>query len=59
LQPAFVGMRQAWVAEALHQQRAERSQAIVASREYGFVLFPEKVLTDFLLPILENSGGGG
>ncbi len=59
LQPAVAPLREAWSAQTIKNQRDERTKAIFASREYGFVLFPEVTLTNFLLPILENSADAG
>ena len=36
-----------------------RGEAVLNSREYGFSIFPESILTDFLTPILENSPAAG
>ena len=58
LQPAVAGLRDLWTREAADAVRRQRFEAILASREYAFVLFPEVALTDFLLGELENSARG-
>jgi hypothetical protein len=58
LQPAVGGLRDLWTRQAADVARRQRFEAILASREYAFVLFPEMALTSFLLGELENSAGG-
>jgi hypothetical protein len=58
LQPAVAGLRDLWTHQAAEAARRQRFEAILASREYAFVLFPEVALTDFLLGELENSARG-
>jgi hypothetical protein len=59
LQPAVAKLRESWSAAAKEQQRAQHAKAILASREYGFVHFPEVTLTNFLLPILAKAAAAG
>jgi hypothetical protein len=59
LQPAVAQMRELLARRADEAARRRRSEAILASRVYAFVLFPEVALTDFLLKELENSAGSG
>jgi len=58
LQPTVAGLRDLWTRQAADAARRQRFEAILASREYAFVLFPEVALTDFLLGELENSARG-
>jgi hypothetical protein len=55
LQPAVAELRELWSSQAKLQSNRERSEALLRSREYAFTLFPEPILTKFLLPVLENS----
>ena len=59
LQPAVANLRQAWTSQADLQARQQRFEALLRSREYAFTLFPEPVLTKFLLPVLEMSAENG
>jgi hypothetical protein len=59
LQPAVAGLRDSWTARADLQARQQRFEALLRSREYAFALFPEPVLTKFLLPELEMSAENG
>jgi len=58
LQPTVAGLRDLWTRQAADAALRQRFEAILASREYAFVLFPEVALTDFLLGELENSARG-
>ena len=59
LQPAVASLREAWTSQADLQARQQRFEALLRSREYAFTLFPEPVLTKFLLPVLEMSAENG
>ncbi len=59
LQPAMVPLRERWSTEATRFKSHEHAKAILGSRQYGFVLFPEQALTNFLLPVLEKSAPAG
>ena len=59
LQPAVAALRELWASEAAKRADRQRAEALLISREYAFTLFPEVDLTNFLLPILENSGANG
>jgi hypothetical protein len=59
LQPAVADLRESWSAANVKRDQQQRSAALLASREYADVLFPEVILTNFLLPILENSAATG
>ncbi len=47
LQPEVAGLRQRWSQQADELSRKLRGEAILTSREYAFVLFPELLLTNF------------
>jgi hypothetical protein len=55
LQPAVAELRELWTSQANLQSKRERSETLLRSREYAFTLFPEPILTKFLLPVLEIS----
>jgi hypothetical protein len=59
LQPAVSGLRDSWSAEMARLGAQEQWEAIFASRDYAFSLFPQSTLTNFLLPILENPAPSG
>jgi hypothetical protein len=59
LQPSVAHLREIWSAAAIQRDQQQRSKALLTSREYADVLFPEVTLTNFLLPILENSAATG
>jgi hypothetical protein len=59
LQSSVAGLRTNWNAELARLSQRERGEAVLNSREYGFSIFPESILTDFLTPILENSPAAG
>jgi hypothetical protein len=54
LQPFVAHLREQWTLDAQRRAKAERSEAILASRAFAFPLFPELALTNFLQPVLEN-----
>jgi hypothetical protein len=54
LQPFVAHLQQQWTDHAKERAKRERSETILASREFAFPLFPELALTNFLQPVLEN-----
>jgi hypothetical protein len=48
MQPAVAALRDQWTTESDEMVQSLRTQAILASREYAFPLFPEVALTKFL-----------
>jgi hypothetical protein len=59
LQSSVIGLQNSWSREIARLSAQERCEAILASRDYAFSLFPQSALTNFLLPILENPSGSG
>jgi hypothetical protein len=59
LQPSVAGLRELWTSQANLQADQQRLEALLRSREYAFTLFPEPILTKFLLPVLEIPGQKG
>ena len=47
MQPIVEPVRREWTAEADQLSEKLRGEAVLASREYGFVLYPELLLTKF------------
>jgi hypothetical protein len=59
LQPFVAHLRDAWTDNAAQRSAAERSAKVLLSREYGFPLFSELALTNFLTGLLEKSAATG
>jgi len=59
LQPSVAALRELWTSQANLQADQQRLEALLRSREYAFTLFPEPILTKFLLPVLEISSQNG
>lgn len=58
LQPWVAQRRQQVLEQQAETQRALRHEKVLGSREYGFCLYPESELQDFLaLPALDAEGG--
>jgi hypothetical protein len=56
LQPWVAPMRERLLKERQRAGRAMKAEAVLGSREYGFCLFPEKTLRDFLFSLLPKNG---
>jgi hypothetical protein len=54
LQPAVASLRELWSSQTTALANGQRLDALLRSREYPFALFPEPVLTKFLLRVLAN-----
>ena len=55
LQPWVAGQRQRLLAERELTGEALRAESVLSWREYGFCLYPEKTLRDFLLRLLPKN----
>jgi hypothetical protein len=53
LQPAVAALRELWTNEANTRANQQRLEAMLGSREYAFPLFPQSILTNFLMSVLE------
>lgn len=54
LQPFVADRRRELLGQQARTVASAKADAVLASREYGFCLFPEKTLRDFLLGLLPN-----
>lgn len=59
LQGSVAGLRDTWNADLARLTQHARSESVLSSRGYAFSFFPEMILTDFLLPVLEIPADSG
>jgi hypothetical protein len=59
LQPAVAALQESWTSQANQRAEQQRWERLLGSREYAFALFPETILTKFLLSVLEISDRSG